>query len=111
MREIEEELGVGVTDPRHVISLDHRYPEKQIRLHFLRCVWPRAAVPVPCDGQEAGWFTRGELRKLDLAPADREFVNWLEHDGSAARLAGSRRGRRRTGNASGAVCTAGTRDS
>jgi 8-oxo-dGTP diphosphatase len=78
VREIEEELGVDVAAPEFLVTIDHTYPEKTIRLHFLRCRWPAAAAPHARDGQEFGWFSLPELRQLELAPADRRFVGWLE---------------------------------
>ena len=78
VREIGEELGVAVSAPAFLTTIDHTYPEKSIRLHFLRCTWPEDAAPHGHDGQEFGWFTLAEIGLLDLAPADRRFVGWLE---------------------------------
>ncbi len=78
VRELEEELGVTVTTPALLTTVEHHYPEKSIRLHFLRCRWPAGAEGTGHDNQEFGWFARCELTALDLAPADRRFVEeWL----------------------------------
>ena len=77
-REIREELGVTVTGCRRVTSLRHDYPEKTVLLHFLTCVLPVAAEPQGLEGQAVAWFERKELAHLNLAPADRRFVRWVE---------------------------------
>lgn len=77
-RELHEELGLKVVAARFLTTIDHDYPEKRIALHFLRCRLVPRQRPVPTEGQEAGWFTRRELPALELAPADRRFVDWLQ---------------------------------
>ena len=37
IRELEEELGVTVAEPVEIAVIEHAYPEKRIRLHFMRC--------------------------------------------------------------------------
>ncbi len=74
IRELEEELGVTVADPAEIAVVEHEYPEKRIRLHFMRCTLAASAVLKPQDGQQAGWFTVAGMEALHLAGADREFV-------------------------------------
>ena len=76
-REIREELGLDVAPGRTLTTVDHSYPEKTIRLHFVPCAVAPQADPVGRDGQRVGWFALEELDDLDLAPADRRFVEWL----------------------------------
>lgn len=78
IREIEEELGVTVADPAEMAVVEHEYPEKRIRLHFMRCTLAESAELKPQDGQRAGWFTPEEMAGLNLAGADREFVKTLK---------------------------------
>lgn len=78
VREIQEELGVTMHRPVLLCSLRHTYPDKAIRLHFLLGELAPEAVPHGHEGQECGWFARTELRELDLAGADAEFVRLLE---------------------------------
>ncbi|MEI8079842.1 MAG: (deoxy)nucleoside triphosphate pyrophosphohydrolase, partial [bacterium] len=78
IRELEEELWVTVAEPREIAVVEHAYPEKRIRLHFLRCTLADTAELKPQDGQQAGWFTTEEMAELHLAGADREFVKTLK---------------------------------
>ncbi len=74
LRELCEELGVAAVEPEFLALVEHDYPGKRIRLHFLRCRLPDGENPHPHEGQQCGWFTLAELRALNLAPADRRFV-------------------------------------
>jgi mutator protein MutT len=76
-REILEELGLDVLNPRLLVSLEHDYPEKRIRLHFLQCAIADDAAPCHHEGQDSAWVNIQELSSQDLAPADRRFVEWL----------------------------------
>ena len=78
IRELEEELGVTVADPVEIAVIEHVYPEKRIRLHFMRCTLADAAEPKPQDGQQVDWFTPEEMEELHLAGADREFIKKLK---------------------------------
>lgn len=73
-REIKEELGIGVRAENHLATIDHIYPEKSIRLHFLSCKLDNGARPVGLLGQEIGWFDIPQILQLDMAEADRRFV-------------------------------------
>lgn len=78
VRELHEELGVRAESAGRVLLVEHEYPGKRIRLHFMACRLPDGEAPQPREGQRAAWFSRGELAALDLAPADRRFVEWLQ---------------------------------
>ena len=81
VRELEEELGVTVSGPAEIAVVEHEYPEKRIRLHFMRCTLAESAELKPQDGQQAGWFTPEEMAGLELAGADREFVRSQKAEG------------------------------
>lgn len=73
-RELREELGLAVADAVALDTVVHRYPGKTVALTFLECTLADDRVPVAHEGQDVGWFTLEELRRLDLAPADREIL-------------------------------------
>jgi 8-oxo-dGTP diphosphatase len=76
VREIREELDVGVQVGAELLSCTHEYPERLIELHFFECVLdgePRAML-----GQEMRWVPRTELRSLQFPPADDELIDLLE---------------------------------
>lgn len=76
-RELKEELGLDASPSRALTTICHTYPEKTVRLHFVPCTLTPEAEPVGLDGQQVGWFPLEGLQHLDLAPADRRFVEWL----------------------------------
>jgi len=73
-RELREELHLDAEVPQFLTTVEHRYPEKHIRLHFLTCRIPLRVSAIPAEGQEVGWFTAAEVLLLKLAPADRIFA-------------------------------------
>lgn len=73
-REIQEELGREIRVGGRLAVIEHRYPEKIVRLHFLTCFLNGDEVDCPKAEWEYGWFAAGEIPELNLAPADRRFV-------------------------------------
>jgi len=73
-RELREELGLDPVAIRPLASLTHEYPAKRVHLHFLHCTLAPGAVPHSREGQQLGWFPVAELNTVDLAAADRRFV-------------------------------------
>ena len=76
-REIREELGVGVDGTDFLRTVEHHYPEKSIRLHFLACSIPDEVVPLPLQHETIGWFPPAAAASLNLAPADHIFLDWF----------------------------------
>jgi mutator protein MutT len=74
-REIQEELGVTADVHEEIVTTEHEYPERTVRLHFLRC--DLAGPPQAVLGQEMLWVTRSDLRSLPLPEADRALVEAL----------------------------------
>jgi len=75
LRELREELAVGADVAGEIFAVTHRYPERQVELHFFRC--ELRGDPVPQLGQEMRWVPRGELAGLDFPPADAELIAML----------------------------------
>ncbi|MDT8391488.1 MAG: (deoxy)nucleoside triphosphate pyrophosphohydrolase [Lentisphaeria bacterium] len=74
-REVDEELGVPVKNVRHIRSLEHAYPEKTIRLHFMACELVSAeSAPVALEHEAIRWCADAEADMMPLAPADRRFL-------------------------------------
>lgn len=74
-RELVEELGTRATVGREILSVEHAYPERTVRLHFFETALhdePRALL-----GQEMRWVTPAALRTLELPEADRGLVDLL----------------------------------
>ena len=75
VREIREELGVEATVGPEVLSTEHDYPEKRVRLHFHWCAID--AEPRSMIGQELQWIARDDLGTLQFPSADKELVEIL----------------------------------
>lgn len=76
-REIREEMGVDVAEPEHLHSLTHTYPEKTVHLHFLWCSIAAQAQPRALEHERIAWVTPTAAAQLNMAEADRRFLNWL----------------------------------
>ena len=74
-REIREELHVDAVVGDEMLATTHRYSDRRLELHFLRC--DIRGVPTPQQGQEMRWVSRQELGSLQFPPADAELIRML----------------------------------
>ena len=74
-REIDEELGCGVTVGPELLAVSHDYSDRTVELHFLRC--ELQGEPQSRLGQEIMWAPRPMLRDLDFPPADEALIRML----------------------------------
>jgi 8-oxo-dGTP diphosphatase len=77
VREIREELDLTVRVGRHLMSVEHSYPDKNVTLHFYYCV-PQAGTPTALGCQEFRWITLGELEDYEFPGADRPVLDQLK---------------------------------
>jgi len=75
-RELHEELGVLAVPLDTLHTLVHAYPEKTVRLHFIRCQLAAGTRPRALEHEAIAWVRESDLPLFDLAPADRQFVLW-----------------------------------
>jgi 8-oxo-dGTP diphosphatase len=75
IREIREELGCDTKVGPRLLSVAHDYSDRTVHLHFFRC--DLIGEVRPLLGQEMQWVPRGELRSLNLPPADEELIRLL----------------------------------
>ena len=74
-RELQEELGVESTVGEEILTTEHTYPERTVRLHFRACTIegePRSML-----GQDIRWVPRTDLPSLDFPPADAALISLL----------------------------------
>ena len=71
-RELREELDVSAVVGSEILTTEHAYPDRTVRLHVRRC--DIEGEPKPQLGQELRWVAREELRALQLPPADDELI-------------------------------------
>jgi mutator protein MutT len=74
-RELREELGVDGRIDEEIITTEHAYPDRTVRLHFRRCAIE--GEPRPLLGQEMRWVSREEMRLLPFPDADRQLIDVL----------------------------------
>jgi mutator protein MutT len=74
-RELREELAVQAAIGVELLATTHRYPERSVELHFLRC--ELRGEPAPQQGQEMRWIRRRDLGTLEFPPADAELIELL----------------------------------
>jgi 8-oxo-dGTP diphosphatase len=76
VRELDEELGIGIEIGHPLTFAWHRDAQREILLLFYRATLV-AGSPQGREGQEVGWFLPGELSSLQMPPADAELVRLL----------------------------------
>jgi 8-oxo-dGTP diphosphatase len=76
IREIGEELGVGIRLLRALATVEHDYPDFSIRLHPWICEIERGE-PVPVEHAELRWLDADSLPSLEWAEADLPVVEAL----------------------------------
>lgn len=78
-RELLEELGVDSEVGDELLTTEHAYPGRTIRLHFRRCALH--GEPRPMLGQQIRWLARADLDALEFPPADVELIGRLKAEG------------------------------
>jgi len=76
-REIKEELGIDVEAGKFVFECEDEIPTLKIIIYLYECRIING-VPHPVDCAEVRWAGLDELRQIELAPADKKILNWLE---------------------------------
>ncbi len=75
-RELQEELGIGVTHAVPLIQYEYVYSDRIVLLD-LWCITDYAGEPQSREGQALAWVPVHELGKVDLLEADRPMVQAL----------------------------------
>lgn len=68
-RELEEELGIVITDARPLIQILHHYPDKSVRLSVFK-VTGFSGTPKGLEGQPILWVNPSQLNDLEFPPAN-----------------------------------------
>jgi len=74
IRELDEELGIQVKNYSPLISLEHDYPDRQVRLHVFE-VLSFEGEPGGKEGQAIQWVLPNECSSLDFLEANQPIVN------------------------------------
>jgi 8-oxo-dGTP diphosphatase len=76
VRELHEELGIEVLASRPLLTLSHRYPEREVRLHAV-AVEAWRGLPASREGQALAWVEPAALPGWPILAADRPLLNLL----------------------------------
>jgi 8-oxo-dGTP diphosphatase len=77
VRELSEEIGIEVRSADELLTYDHEYPDRIVRLHVWR-VTDYAGRPSGMENQPLRWVAIGDLMVEDLLPADEPIVAALQ---------------------------------
>ncbi len=78
VRELKEELGISCAPFDIIHTLVHAYPEKTVRVHFIRCIMKEdSPPPQPLDGQKIYLIPTAELDIQPFLPADLPLAKLL----------------------------------
>ena len=78
VRELKEELDIDVEAKKLLLALEHQYPDKTVRLHFVLCSLgedKNANLSKLSENSETDWFNPDQLPLEDFCPADRIAAN------------------------------------
>ena len=73
-RELIEELRIKIVPENTLLILEHDYPDKRVRLHFVKCRLeeePTDYFAAKIAQAHADWFAPDSIPLCDLCPADR----------------------------------------
>jgi len=76
-RELREELGVLVHSAKPLITLEHDYPDRQVRL-FVFVIEDFSGEPEGAEGQAIKWVSPSECHQLDFLAANTPIVHAVE---------------------------------
>jgi 8-oxo-dGTP diphosphatase len=82
-RELAEELGVTVRTMDFVMTLEHAYVDRNVRLLFFT-VDDFDGTPQGLDGQRLRWVPIGQLQDADILEADLPFIRALQRRAAGA---------------------------
>jgi mutator protein MutT len=75
-RELREELGITIHNPRPLIRVRHTYPYGEVLIDMW-VVKSYSGEPRGLDGQALKWLSQEELERAELLPADGPIVRAL----------------------------------
>jgi len=77
-REAGEETGLGVETAGTITTVDHRYPDRQVEIHFVRCrLRDERPEKFPVDSHGARWVDLDRLADLRFPAANAAVLNRL----------------------------------
>lgn len=81
IRELDEELGIDVAVHELIDSVQHRYPDKSVRIEFYRCSLTTDRPPRAIGCHDFAWIDRKELDRYEFPAADARLLENLSQRG------------------------------
>lgn len=84
IRELDEELEIRIVAGQTLLVLEHEYPDKTVRLHFVSCQLsdtPEKCLARTSANSEVGWFAPDDFPLGEFCPADRiaaDHLSWKQ---------------------------------
>jgi len=79
IREISEELSIGIRISRPLTPVLHTYPNKSIQLIPFLATWESGTLQLT-EHAQSQWFAQKDLLSLDWAPADIPILHELNEN-------------------------------
>ena len=76
LREIKEELNLEIQIKKHIITVEHTYPDFKISMHTYLCDSNNREITLN-EHIDQKWLGKEDLPNLDWAEADVPIVNYL----------------------------------
>lgn len=76
VRELREEVGLGVMVQQPLARISHTYDHAHVRLRPFLCAWERGEAQ-PLQVAQCRWVTAEELAALHFPPANAPLLMWL----------------------------------
>ena len=73
-REIQEELGIGITMEKFLCTTDYDYPSFHLTMHCYLCCVESGMIELR-EHKSARWLTAELLDSVEWLPADKEIVD------------------------------------
>ncbi|MFK7890966.1 MAG: 8-oxo-dGTP diphosphatase MutT [Granulosicoccus sp.] len=84
-RELQEETDISVIECQPNRTIEHRYSDKHVRLHFYD-VFEFSGEPRGMEGQELRWVRLRELENMPFPDANQSIVDDLLESARSGRL-------------------------
>jgi mutator protein MutT len=78
-REIREELAIEITVGKHLISIEHTYPEFRITLIAHHCQHI-SGIPQPIESDEIRWVSINDLGKYQFPAANNTIIEAIQQE-------------------------------
>jgi 8-oxo-dGTP diphosphatase len=76
IREIQEELNLEIQIQKHIITVEHTYPDFKISMHTYLCSTQNRSLTLN-EHVDHKWLEKVDLSSLDWAAADVPIVDYL----------------------------------